>query len=443
MKTVNHAKRTSKKPIVSRFLVGVTLLCSSSFAVQAETLTLQEAISKTLKSHPELRRFAHQNSAAQAMIQQAAAPTPMQANIMMENALGTGSQASFKAAQTTLSLSWLLEDKVLDSRKQVATTQANQVDVEQRIQAIDLAAETAGYFITLLAQEEELKLAKQAERQAQHMLLEITERVNAAQTNPVDQLRAKANLSGKTLVVEDLVHEIEATKAQLVAQWQGDLNESALDELRAIGRLGQLPHLPTLDALAEQLQQHPRLQWYATQQRIAQSQINLAKITAQPAWRVTVGARRTEELDDYSMMASLSIPFGGEDRNDGQIRALNAQQNQQQAQADAWQQRMYTQLLLLTHKLKHNLHVIEGLQREIIPALESANQQAMAAYQQGSYRYSDWYDVQQDLLNAKQQLITAYTNMQQFSVERERLTGTSAVSSAASPLVQQPNSQVK
>jgi cobalt-zinc-cadmium efflux system outer membrane protein len=181
--------------------------------------------------------------------------------------------------------------------------------------------------------------------------------------------------------------------------------------------------MPDFDVLVEQLKQHPQLQWYATQQRIAQSQINLAQITAQPAWRVSVGASRTEEWDDYSMMASLTIPFGGEHRNDGQIRALNAQQNQQQAQADAWQQRMFTQILLLTHKLKHNLHVIDGLQTSIIPALESANDYAKSAYQQGSYRYSDWYAVQQDLLAAKQQLISAYANMQRFSVERERLIG--------------------
>lgn len=416
-------KALRKKPMMSRFFTGIALWCCSVFGVSAQTLTLTDAISNTLRAHPELRRFAHQATAAQAMITQAGAATPMQMNVGIENALGAGQQSSFKTAQTTLTMSWLLEETQRNAKQQVASRFADQVDIEQRITAIDLAAETATYFITLLAQQETLKLAKLAEREAQFMVNEIAHRVQAAQTHTVDLLRAKASLASKALVVEDLHHEIEASKAQLVAQWQGSLTEADLAQVSVQGELGRVPFMPEFAQLMEQLQQHPQLHWYASQQRIAQSQINLAKVTAQSAWRVTVGARRSEEWDDFSLLANLSIPFGGDDRNAGQIRALNAQQNEQQAKADAWRQRMYTQVLLITHKLKHNLHVVNGLQQEIIPALEAASAQAKAAYQAGSYRYSEWYVVQQELLTAKTQLISAFTNIQQFSIERERLTG--------------------
>ena len=54
---------------------------------------------------------------------------------------------------------------------------------------------------------------------------------------------------------------------------------------------------------------------------------------------------------------------------------------------------------------------------------EAAEHQAQRAYKQGSYRYSQWYEVQQELLAAQQQLIQAFTNMQLFNIELERLTG--------------------
>lgn len=86
---------------------------------------------------------------------------------------------------------------------------------------------------------------------------------------------------------------------------------------------------------------------------------------------------------------------------------------------------MSTQLLLLTHKLKHNRHVIEGLSREAIPALEQASNKAVKDYNSGSYRYTDVYAVQQELVTTQIELIQAYTNIQLFSIELERLTGSS------------------
>lgn len=423
--------RYIKKPTFNRFVgcLFAFLTSSTLFTASAETLSLSDAVRKTLATHPDLARYAHQAQISEGHIQQAGAATPMRANIMVENALGTGANASFKALQTTLSLSWLLEDDLLDSRINVATSQASSWQYEQKAVAIDLAAETARYFITLLSQQQKLALAKLAERQAKRLLASAAQRVDAGQTSTVDALRAQAYLASKTLVVEDLVHEIEATKAQLVAQWRGDVSEDALEQLIATGSLSTLPPIQPLAELKAQVKAHPRLRWFATQERIAQSQIQLAKMSAQPAWSVSTGVRRNEEIDDFSLMATLSIPFGGEHRNDGEIRALNALQNQQHAEAQAWQQRLFTQLLLLTHKLKHNHHVIEGLQKNIIPALEAAEHQAQRAYKMGSYRYSQWYEVQQELLAAKQQLIQAFTNMQLFNIELERLTGVRGQSS--------------
>ncbi len=125
------------------------------------------------------------------------------------------------------------------------------------------------------------------------------------------------------------------------------------------------------------------------------------------------------------MTAGVSIPLGSDNRNKGKIAALEAKKNQQAVESDAWFKRMSTQVLLLTHKLKHNRHVIEALSNETIPALELASKKAKAAYEIGRYSYTDLYAIQQDLLASQNELIQAYTHIHLFNIELERLTGAS------------------
>lgn len=414
----------NQKPMTNRFKTGLqltllSLLVSSSAFAQQNLLSLNEALQLTLAGHPQLKSFAHQAQAAQRLVEQAAVATPLSLDFDVEDAMGTGTYSGISSMQSTVGISWLLEDKVIDARVKVASEQATVSDFSREIKALDLAAQTASVFVTLLSQKERLKLAKLAELQGQKALKAITTRVKAAKTHIVDQLRAKAALSKQTLEVEDLVHEVEASRAELAAQWQGEMN------FQASGTLIGIPSIEALNNAYEKLKTNPRLKLFATQQRIAQSQIELAKADANPAWKISTGVRRNERVDDFAFTAGLSIPFGSENRNQGKILALQAQQQEQQALADAWYKRISTQLLLLTHKLKHNRHVIETLTAQTIPTLNEATEKAAEAYRIGNYSYTEWYAVQQELLTAQSELIAAYTSIHLNNIELERLTGAS------------------
>ena len=397
----------------------LNLLLGNSLANAQQEITLKNAVLLTLNQHVELQSFVHAQNANQGLIQQAGVSSPMSLRVEVEDALGTGSYSGLSAMQTTVGVSWLLESDVIKARVNVAHEQTELVTLQKEIKALDVAAETANIFVVLLSQKEQLTLAKLAQLQAEKVLEVITKQVNLAKANVIDQLRAKADLSKKVLEVEDLIHEIEASKAQLAAQWQGDM------DFTVSGTLQRIPTQKQLNLANEQFKNHPRIKLYATEQRIAQAEIALAKNTAKPSWQVYTGVKRNELADDFALTASISIPLGSDNRNQGEIAALEAKGSQKQAESEALSQRISTQLLLLTHKLKHNRHVIEGLSTETIPALEQANEKAKQAYQMGSYRYSEWYDIQQALLNSQAELIQAFTNIQLFNIELERLTGRS------------------
>ena len=417
-------KKVHLKPIAYRFLVvskliitGLSVVSFGAFA--QKTVNLNEAISYTLQQHPGLKSFSYMQKASEGMIEQASTSSPMTFSAEVEDAFGTGGYSGVSAMQTTLSISWLLERDKIESRVNVANEKASMAKLNKSIKALNLAAETAKVFITLLSQKEQLKLAKLARNQTKQVLAEIKTRVIAGKVNVIDELRAKAELSRKELTVEDLFHEIQASKAQLAAQWQGE-TDFVID-----GDLLTIPTIAQIETAYEKLKSNPRLKVFSTQQKIAEAEIELAKVNQKPAWSVNTGIKRNEFVDDYAVTAGISIPFGSENRNRGRITALRAKQNQSSAESDALYKRISTQLLLLTHKLKHNRHVIDGLSLETIPALELASIKAGAAYKVGRYRYTDWYAVQQELVTSQTELIEAYTNIHLFTIELERLTGSS------------------
>lgn len=417
-------KKLNIKPVASRFLSVKKVIVISGFifscSVSAQqTITLNDAISLSLKQHPDLKSFAHKLEVSKGMLQQAGVASPLTVNIDVEDALGTGSYSGVSSMQTTMSISWLLESDIIDSKIKVAKQNASVSIFEKEVKALDIAAETAKIFITLLSQKEQLVLAKLTRSQARELLKEINLRVSAGKSNIIDELRAKADLSKKELVVEDLIHEIAASKAQLAAQWIGDSN------FQIAGTLIAIPTISQVEMAYEQLKSNPRFKVFASQQRIAESEIALAKANQKPAWSVNAGIKRNEALDDFAFTAGISIPLGDENRNRGQIISLQAKKHQSLAESDAWFKRISTQLLLLTHKLKHNRHVIDGLSKETIPTLELASDKAVNAYNIGSYRFTDLYAIQQELNTTQLELIQAYTNIQLFNIELERLTGSS------------------
>jgi len=412
------------KPTGNRFLYLKKLTILAGFIIPfsvsgQQTITLNDAIGLSLKQHPDLKSFVHKLDASRGMLAQAGVSRPLTVNINVEDALGTGAYSGVSGMQTTMSISWLLERDIIDSKIKVAKQSASVSIFEKEVKALDIAAETAKIFITLLSQKEQLALAKLTRDQAQKLLKEINLRVGAGKANIIDELRAKADLSKKELVVEDLLHEIEASKAQLAAQWVGDT------DFKVDGTLIGIPTISQLELAYEQLKSNPRLKVFASQQRIAESKINLAKVNEKPAWTVNTGIKRNEAIDDFALTAGISIPLGGENRNRGEIMALQAKKHQSMAESDAWFKRISTQLLLLTHKLEHNRHVIDELSQETIPTLELASDKAVNAYKIGRYRFADLYIIQQELNAMQLELIQAYTNIQLFNIELERLTGSS------------------
>ncbi|RYV00556.1 TolC family protein [Shewanella sp. OPT22] len=395
--------------------MALASLCFSGFG-QAATLNLTQAIKLTLSNSPELQTYVHRAEAAKGMVEQAAVGTSKKIDISVEDAFGTGQLSGIKSAQTNIQLAWLLEQPILDLRVSVAKSKTNINQLEKDINAVKVAANTAKLFINALSLKEQMKLATLSEQKARQAYEQISLLVKRGKLSAIDALRAKANLSKKSLLVEDLEHEILVAKNYLAAQWDGNA------DFVLAGNLLTIPLVANSTVLEKRLLKTPSYKLYGVKQTIVDREIQLAKMSINPAWEVRTGIRRNEALDDYAITAGVSIPWGRADRNNGKIASLKAEQLSQRSLANAWLTKAKAQVFQVNVQYKHFEHVIDALNSETLPTLTKANKAAQKTFTQGRFSYSDWYLIQQELIDTQFELIDAYTNVHLNQIQLEQLT---------------------
>ncbi|MFC0116458.1 TolC family protein [Pseudoalteromonas xiamenensis] len=415
--------RTIKKPIGYRFFVALLglFISSSSIALEnQQTITLADAITLTLKHHPDLKTYVSKEKVLDGRIQQAGIGERMQIGLMAEDALGTGDHSALKSLQTTLTFSWLLQQEQLDGRVKAVHSEAQQLALEKQVKALDLSALVAKLFVDVLVKQERLKLNLLAKSQAHEVVAAITKRTAAGKSSNIELQLAKAELVRRELAVEDIEHELKASQYKLAALWG-----KPSVQYRFAGRLENMPTVPEVDAQLALLLQNPRLQLFTSSQRIAESRIELARIEAKPQWQVSAGVRRYEATDDFGFVAGITIPWGQGNTNAGHIAALKAEQDMLSQEQESLMQQLNTQLYVLLQEMAHSQHVIQTTQQQIVPLLDDALSEAHSAFDKGQLGYTQYSNVRNELLAAQTQLLDAVAGIHLKHIEIQRLTGSS------------------
>ena len=111
------------------------------------------------------------------------------------------------------------------------------------------------------------------------------------------------------------------------------------------------------------------------------------------------------------------------DRNQGGSGEAEARLGRVEAEQKAAEVRLGTVLLGLYEEMVHDLHVMKGLEREILPKAEDALRISRDGYAEGRFSYLDVLDAQRTIFDARQEYIEAAASYHQFLVEIERLLG--------------------
>lgn len=398
------------------------LLCSSTPALGAEnadTLTLKKALALTLTHNPQLYQYRFSNEALNAQRQTNALRPALALELEVENFAGSGGNQGLDAAETTLALSSMIElGGKRQARLSYADARINQVEWEQQATTLDVLGALTEVYIEGLATQANIQLAEESLALSQSLLKTVKTRSARGATPEAEVMRAQAALTRAEIRLAALQEQFERQKVQLVKFW----GETAAEFATLEGSLYNFGATDSFDQLYVRVQTSPAIQVLASEARIRDAQVTLARENGRSdlSWRV--GIKRFEETGDSAFTAGLSIPLFSGKRSNGEVKAALANRNAvDYAQQD--------QLLLLHARLfeawslrKQSIAAATLTQKVAIPALEKALRLTTEGFENGRYRYLDLIAAQEELLASKQALIDAATTALVSQALIEKLT---------------------
>ena len=402
-------------------LAALLAFGAASAALAAEVpLTLREALSRTLQSNPDLAAYQYVLKAQDGLVTQAGLKPNPRLTADLENVLGTGDTSGFDAAELTIGLSQLIElDGLRDKRVASARLEREGLEVEGHIARLDLLAETARRFVSLVSQQEEHRLAHLAVELADKTAAAVKRRVEAAKSPEAELDRAAVALERARIADAHAEHELLAARSDLAASWGAampDFTEAAAD-------LYQLPEIAPYPDLLTALERTPDLTRYLSQARLRESEITLALASRRPGIEIGAGLRRQQAVRDTALVFSVGIPLLTSDRNQGRIAAAEALRDGAEAQRIAALVNARAQLFRNHRELLDLRQQVSALRERALPQIEAALKKTEYAYERGRYSYLELVDAQRELVAVRDSLIDAATAYHLTLIEIERLSG--------------------
>lgn len=403
-----------------RWLLSLLISMGSMLVCAENALTLNEAALRTLQNNPQLTVFTWRAKAAESLRVSAAQRPAYMLGLEGENLLGGGDFSGTDQAEYTLALSSTFElgGKRL-ARDQVAAAQYALIAAERQANALALLGELTQTFIATMTIQEKLHVAWEAVALSEKSLALVKLRVQNGAAPEAEMLRAKAALVRARLEQSALAQRLESGKLRLATLWGSD----HADFNRLAGTLFDFSSAPDFEQLFQRVSESPALAVFASEARLREAELQLARSqsTADIAWQV--GVRRFSASDDAAFTAGISVPLFSGSRNRGQIQAAAAMRDSLKYQRRSAQLSLRARLFDAWLSHREGVQTVEEIRREVIPALEEALQQTRQAYERGRYSYQDWMVAQRELLDARLALIDAASNALLNQALIEQLTG--------------------
>lgn len=400
-------------------------LCCASMSQQSiaatnnATLTLEHAVEKTLQHNPQLYQFDFIRQRLQQDQQTAQLKPAYELGLDLENIAGTGDLSGLDHGEITVALSSVIElGGKKTTRQNVAQSQLNKFELDRQVKTLDLLGDLTSNFILVLSVQHELMLAREAERLSEALLNTVRKRAQSGAASDAEVMRAKAMLTLLNIQKANLIRKLERQKMSLARFW-GDTNfefSSVQGDLYAFGKS------ESFASLFEKLQQSPAIAVFASELRLKEAEVQLAQSQNRADLSWQFGVRRFEESGDAAFSVGLSMPLANKNRNKSTVQAAFIERNMVEFQRSDRLLLLRDQLFSAYSQRQQFVEGYQALQHEVIPDLEKALDITHEAYNRGSLKYQDWINAQQELLNAKQQLIEMATAALLNQALIERLT---------------------
>ncbi len=405
------------------FMCLLLIPVSTVFAIDKEThssLTLDQAIVNVLERNPLLKAADFEAKAAAARIRAAQLTPVFRTSLEFENFGGSGVLSGSDNLESTLSLSKVLElgDKA-KLRGDVAQNKAMLLRNDQDAKRLDLLAETTKRFLQVVTDQERLEIAKESLALAEQTQKVVGLRVKAGKSPNAELRRVKIALARIELEIEHARHTLLSSRLKLVTLW----GETQIHFNSAGANLFDIGSATPFETLVQLLEHNPDLVRFATEKRLAETRIQLARSRRKADIEIAGGLRHFNTTDDTGLVMSLSIPLGTSSRaalivEEEEFISLRNPYDLEQRRLE-----LYATLFEVQQELKHAIDAAATFRETIIPLAERALKDYETGFNTGRYSLLELNVAQRTLLDSRLEYVMAAADYHRYRIEIDRLTG--------------------
>ncbi|WP_374601987.1 TolC family protein [Arenimonas sp.] len=391
-------------------------------------LDLRQAFALTLERHPDLRRLPLQQAALGAQVDEAAQKPAWVVGASLENALGSGAYRGADETELTLSLGSVIESTARrEARVEVARSRLSALDTEREARRLDLLAEVARRYLDVLALQEEAAAWDATLAQRRDAADAAGKRVAAGASPRSVQLGAEAAVARAVLSRARLEAATDAGLRRLALMWGGETTGPVAGNLLA------LPETPGFEQLVKLLDSTPELKGFASEARLREARLRLARAQARPDIEWEIGVRRLQGSGDWALMGGVSVPLGSRRRAEPAIRGAQAELDALSLEREAGALDLRATLADAHGRMQADGIAVRQSASKVLPALERAERAAAQAYRAGALSYLEWAQLQSELLDARRERIAAARDFHLALIEIQRLTAEPFVLAEVAP----------
>lgn len=396
--------------------VCLALMFSASGAEAKEkavSLSLDQAILQAIQKAPEIAKTSALSKAADGARRQSTAWTNPQLSVESENIGGSGPYKGYDSAETTVSVSQLVEiGGKRSARRAIAERDQSLAQLQQKAETINVVRQVKVAFARAAVSQERLKLAKQQSNLANDILGGVKRRVDAAADPLYQKNKARIALASSELELKKAQRENDASIKILGQLVGGEVSKVDANSLYDIVK-------PQEGVIVE-----PDVVISREDLEIERSKATLAleKANAVPDPTITAGVRNFKEEDSNAFVVGVSFPIPVLNLNRGNIQKAGYELAARDAERQQNIRNAKTEILDRQRMAADAYQEAETLKKTILPEAEAALKDARRGYDAGSFAYLDVLDAQRTLFESKTTYLNALLDYQINRAEVEYLT---------------------
>lgn len=374
---------------LSKFYVTIAaasvLASSPAYAIDLET-----AIAKSLAADPRLPAGDLEVEAARGGVVQAGKRPNPEASVEVESFGGTGEYRGFDSAEVTLGVQQKFErGGKRAARIEAALGKEDVANAEIAILRREIVAQTKIDFVKVLGAIATVETLTRSVKRLETLVPLLEKRVEAGGSPKADSARGKLAAGRSRVALEKARIDLKSAKAQLVANWAGNLGEAAT----VSGKLRHNGHkVVAVSELLPLLNRHPAIRsWDAVYAERA-GDVGVQHSLAVPDVTLGAGVRRSNDTDDTSFLITGAIPLPVHDRNQGNIASSYARLEKVRFEREAALRVLKRRLIEAHGEMEAECAEAQRLRDTVVPQGRTAAEDVQSGFDQGRLTVKDLLD---------------------------------------------------